>query len=92
MNLAVLIVAFSVLLSIDLSWSLGFPLEGVGAPPNINADANADANSAQDYFAVLDGVRGAIEELIAKHDSLLKENKGEEAAMLREQLVSLVSK
>jgi len=89
MNLAVLIVVFSVLLSIDLSWSLGFPLQGVGAPPNINADANADANSAQDYFAVLDGVRGAIEELIAKHDSLLKENKGEEAAMLREQLVSL---
>ena len=88
MNLAVLIVAYLVLLSIDLSCSLGFPLEGVGAPPNINADAN----SAQDYFAVLDGVRGAIEALIAKHDSLLRENKGEEAAMLREQLVSLVSK
>ena len=90
MKLVALIAVFLVLFyNIDPSWSLEPAFEGEGAgAPNINADADADANG---YLAVLDGVRGTIEELIVKHDYLLKENKGEEAAMLREQRVSLVS-
>ncbi len=79
MKLVALIAIFLFISFFELCWSVA----------NANEAASTDSRAA--YLATLDGIRQSIDGLIATHDSLLKDNKGEEAAMLREQLVSLVS-
>lgn len=77
MKVVALITIFLFISFFELCWSVANPNEA------------ANTNSRAVYLATLDGVRQSIDGLIATHDSLLKDNKGDEAAMLREQLLSL---